>query len=112
MQLNTIDIIVVALFFLSMVVIGIYAYFKNKSSEDFFVAGGNLPWWLSGISHHVSGYSGAVFVAYAALAYTHGFSLYVWWAFAIGIAILATAKIFPVYWVRLRKRFQIQPPLE
>ena len=112
MQLNIVDIIVVALFFLFMVVIGIYAYFKNKSSEDFFVAGGSLPWWLSGISHHVSGYSGAVFVAYAALAYTHGFSLYVWWAFAIGIAILATAKIFPVYWVRLRKKFQIQSPLE
>ena len=67
---------------------------------------------LSGISHHVSGYSGAVFVAYAGLAYTHGFSLYIWWAFTIGVTILASAKIFPVYWVRLRKRFQIQSPLE
>lgn len=112
MELNSIDIIVVCLFFLSMVIIGVYAYFKNKSSEDFFVAGGNLPWWLSGISHHVSGYSGAVFVAYAALAYTHGFSLYVWWAFTIGVVVIATSKIFPVYWVRLRKKFQIQSPLE
>jgi SSS family transporter len=112
MELNNIDIIVIVAFFLSMIVIGIYSYSKNKSSEDFFVAGGNLPWWLSGISHHVSGYSGAVFVAYAALAYTHGFSLYMWWAFPIGISVVACAKIFPVYWVRLRKRFQIQSPLE
>lgn len=112
MELNSIDIIVIVAFFLSMVVIGIYSYFKNKSSEDFFVAGGNLPWWLSGISHHVSGYSGAVFVAYAGLAYTHGFSLYMWWALPIGITVVALAKIFPVYWVRLRKRFQIQSPLE
>ena len=95
-----------------MLLIGVYAYFKNQSSEDFFVAGGHLPWWLSGISHHVSGYSGAVFVAYAALAYTYGFSLYVWWAFTIGSAVIASAKIFPVYWVRLRKKFQIQSPLE
>ena len=72
MELNYIDLIVIFAFFLSMVIIGVYAYFKNRDSEDFFVAGGNLPWWLSGISHHVSGYSGAVFVAYAALAYTHG----------------------------------------
>ncbi|MFK5973879.1 MAG: Na+:solute symporter [Flavobacteriaceae bacterium] len=112
MELNYIDFLVIGVFFLSMIIIGIYAYFKNKSSEDFFTAGGNLPWWVSGISHHVSGYSGAVFVAYAALAYTHGFSLYVWWAFSIGTAIIATAKIFPVYWVRLRKKFKIQSPLE
>lgn len=112
MELNNIDIIVVCAFFVAMIIIGFYASFKNKSSEDFFVAGGDLPWWLSGISHHVSGYSGAVFVAYAALAYTHGFSLYIWWAFTIGVAVIATAKIFPVYWVRLRKRFQIQSPLE
>ncbi|WP_026811163.1 sodium:solute symporter family protein [Arenibacter latericius] len=112
MELNNIDYIVIAIFFLSMLLIGVYAYLKNQSSEDFFVAGGHLPWWLSGISHHVSGYSGAVFVAYAALAYTYGFSLYVWWAFTIGSAVIASAKIFPVYWVRLRKKFQIQSPLE
>lgn len=112
MELNNIDLLVIFVFFLSMVVIGIYAYFKNQNSEDYFIAGGNLPWWLSGISHHVSGYSGAVFVAYAALAYTHGFSLYVWWALTIGTAIVASAKIFPVYWVRLRKKYQIQSPLE
>ena len=112
MELNSIDIIVICAFFLSMVVIGIYSYFKNKSSEDFFVAGGNLPWWLSGISHHVSGYSGAVFVAYAALAYTHGFSLYIWWALPIGVSVVGLSKVFPVYWVRLRKKFQIQSPLE
>lgn len=112
MELNYIDFLVIGIFFLSMILIGAYAYFKNQSSEDFFVAGGNLPWWLSGISHHVSGYSGAVFVAYAALAYTYGFSLYVWWAFTIGTAVIATAKIFPVHWVRLRKKIKIQSPLE
>lgn len=112
MELNYTDFLVIGIFFLSMILIGVYAYFKNKSAEDFFVAGGHLPWWLSGISHHVSGYSGAVFVAYAALAYTYGFSLYIWWAFTIGTAVIASAKIFPVYWVRLRKKIKIQSPLE
>lgn len=112
MELSLIDLIVIILFFLLMLGIGIWSYFKNSSSEDYFVAGGTLPWWLSGISHHVSGYSGAVFVAYAGLAYTHGFSLYIWWAFTIGLTILVSAKVFPVFWVRLRKRFHIQSPLE
>src|SRR5437763_8361184 len=44
------------------------------------VAGGKIPWWLGGISHHVSGHSGVVFVAYAEVAYQYGFTLYVWWA--------------------------------
>ncbi len=112
MALNRVDIVVISVFFLVMLIIGIWSYFKNKDADDYFVAGGNLPWWLSGISHHVSGYSGAVFVAYAGLAYTHGFSVYVWWAFTIGITIMASARVFPVFWVRLRKKFHIQSPLE
>ena len=112
MALNALDIIAIVLFFLSMLVIGVISYFRNKNSEDYFVAGGKLPWWLAGISHHVSGHSGAVFVVYAAVAYTHGFTMYMWWALPVGVVIIASAKIFPVYWVRLRKNFQIQSPLE
>ncbi len=112
MTFNTLDIVVIILFFLSMIIIGVMSYFKSKNSEDYFVAGGKLPWWLAGISHHVSGHSGAVFVAYAAVAYTHGFTMYMWWAFPVAIVIISTAKIFPVYWVRLRRELQIQSPLE
>lgn len=112
MELSTLDLIVIGLFFLLMLLIGVWSYFRNTDSEDYFVAGGKLPWWLSGISHHVSGYSGAVFVAYAGLAYTHGFSVYIWWALTIGTTVMISAKVFPVFWVRLRKRFKIQSPLE
>src|SRR5450755_5127175 len=108
MNFNTLDLIVIILFFLSMVVVGALSYFRSKNAEDYFIAGGKLPWWLAGISHHVSGHSGAVFVAYAAVAYTHGFTIYIWWALPVGIAIIVSAKLFPVYWVRLRKNFQVQ----
>lgn len=112
MTFNKLDLVVIILFFLSMVVVGVISYFKSKNSEDYFVAGGKLPWWLAGISHHVSGHSGAVFVAYAAVAYTHGFVIYMWWALPVAMVIIGTAKIFPVYWVRLRRELQIQSPLE
>lgn len=42
MTFNTLDLIVIILFFLSMLVIGIWSYFKSKNSEDCFVAGGKL----------------------------------------------------------------------
>lgn len=112
MNFNKLDLVVIILFFLSMVVVGVISYFKSKNSEDYFVAGGKLPWWLAGISHHVSGHSGAVFVAYAAVAYTHGFVMYMWWALPVAIVVIGTAKIFPVYWFRLRRELQIQSPLE
>lgn len=106
------DWIVLFFFFLVMVLIGFWSYRKVNRTSDFYVAGGQLPWWLSGISHHVSGYSGAVFVAYAAIAYTHGISLYVWWALTIAIAILGGAKIFPPAWVRLRIHYKVESPME
>jgi len=109
---NTLDVSVIVVFFLLMIGVGIWSYFKSRDADDYFVAGGKLPWWLAGISHHVSGHSGAVFVAYAAVAYTYGFTIYVWWALTVGIAMLATAGLFPVYWVRLRKTLHIQSPIE
>lgn len=110
--LNILDFIVIIAFFVTMTVVGVFSYYKSKNADDYFVAGGNIPWWLAGISHHVSGHSGAVFVAYAAVAYTYGFTMFVWWALPVGLAIVLTAGIFPAYWVRLRKNFHVQSPLE
>ncbi len=110
--MQELDWAVLGLFFIIMLVLGLWSYFKNEDTEDYFVAGGNIPWWLVGISHHISGYSAAVFVAFAGLAYSYGFSVYVWWAFTIGIGVVAGAKIFPVSWVLSRIKLKIQSPLE
>ena len=60
----------------------------------------------------MSGYSAAVFVAYAAIAYTTGFALYVWWAVGITIACGVGAVLFAPRWPRLRQRLGIISPLE
>lgn len=99
-------------FFLLMVVIGYSSFKKVRGSQDFFVAGGKLPWWLAGISHHMSGYSGAVFVAYAALAYTHGFSLYIWWALPIVVSVTLGSYIIAPRWSKLRTKLNIESPTE
>ncbi|MVZ60697.1 sodium:solute symporter family protein [Sphingobacterium humi] len=110
--MQPIDYVVIVVFFVLLIGIGIYSYFKVDSSADFFTAGGKLPWWLSGISHHVSGYSGAVFVAYASIAYTHGFTMYVWWALTIAIAMIGTIFFIAPRWARLRSKTGIQSPTE
>ncbi|MEX1137554.1 MAG: sodium:solute symporter family protein [Balneolales bacterium] len=110
--MQQLDWAVLVLFFLVMIIIGTWSYKKVGSSADFFIAGGKLPWWLSGISHHISGYSGAVFVAYAAIAYTHGFTIYIWWSFMIAISVFTGAFLIAPRWSRLRSRLNIESPTE
>lgn len=110
--MQPIDYIILVVYFLLLISVGVWAYRRVHNSADYFTAGGKLPWWLTGISHHVSGYSGAVFVAYAGVAYTHGFSLYVWWAGGIFISTIFAAYVVAPRWSRLRSRLGIQSPTE
>lgn len=110
--MHALDWMVVGLFFLGMVAIGVWSRRKSSDSGDFFVGGGKVPWWLSGVSHHVSGHSGVVFVAYAAIAYTLGFTIYVWWALVITVATLIGARLIAPRWPRLRQRLGVQSPTE
>lgn len=106
------DWIVLGLFFLLMIVIGFWSFRQISGTQDFFAAGGKMPWWLSGISHHMSGYSAAVFVAYAGVAYTYGFTIYIWWAIPVSIAIFVGAIFIAPRWSRLRQRMNIESPME
>ena len=110
--MSILDWVVVGGYFLVMVAIGLWARSRIHDSRDFFTAGGKMPWWLSGISHHMSGYSAAVFVGYAAIAYTYGFVLYVWWALGITFAMLVGSFVFVAKWPRLRQRLNVISPLE
>lgn len=110
--MEILDYIVIGFFLLLVVGIGVLSARKIKGTRDYFVAGGRIPWWLGGISHHVSGHSGVVFVAYAAVAYQYGFTLYIWWALPIAVACLVGAFSFAPRWARLRMALNIESPTE
>lgn len=110
--MNGIDYFVMALYALMIVMITLWSMRKVGSTKDFFAAGGKMPWWLSGISHHMSGYSAAVFVAYAAVAYKFGLTIYFWWALPISIAVFIGSVIFAPRWARLRIHMNIESPME
>lgn len=56
------------------IVLGTAYYFSRrmKLTKDFFTAGGNIPWWLSGISFFMASFSALAFVMYAELSYQYG----------------------------------------
>ena len=110
--MSRLDWAVLFAYFVLMLGMGMWARTKIKNASDYFSAGGAMPWWLAGISHHMSGYSSAVFVAYAAIAYTTGFSIYIWWACTIMLAMVAGYSVFPPRWARLRQVTGMISPLE
>ncbi len=50
-----------------------------------------------------AGYSAAVFVAYAGVAYSYRFTLYLWWALTTAIAVFVGALGIAPRWARLRE---------
>ncbi|MBK0867742.1 Na+:solute symporter [Saccharopolyspora sp. HNM0986] len=110
--MHPLDWAVVAGYLLVMLGIGVWAHRQVADTADFFTAGGRMPWWLAGISHHMSGYSAVVFVAYAGVAYEQGIVSYVVFMFPLAIATGIGAFLFAPKWNRLRLHYGIASPLE
>ncbi|GAA0226028.1 Na+:solute symporter [Saccharothrix mutabilis subsp. mutabilis] len=110
--MGTLDWLVVGGYFFVMVAIGYWSRGRIKNIADFFTAGGRMPWWLSGISHHMSGYSAVMFVAFAAEAYRLGLTVYIWWALTIGVGVGIGAFLWAGAWNRLRSNHGVKSPLE
>src|SRR5882757_2768145 len=111
-DMNSLDWAVLIAYFGVMVAIGVWSHKRVDDVGDYFTAGGKMPWWLSGISHHMSGYSAVMFTGYAAIAYTYGVTSYVTWSFPIAIGIAIGAKLFAPRLNRVRSRLHVASPLE
>src|SRR5437867_4392086 len=75
--------------------VGIYLTRFNKTVDDFFKGGGKIPWWISGISTFVAGFSAFMFVAAAGYTYRNGMGAVVlftaaFWAYGLGYFVYAT----------------------
>lgn len=96
-----IDLIVFVLYLTLVFVIGLVSAGKNKDSEDYFLAGRKLTWWVIGGSliaanistHHFIGMSGQGFAVGLAIA------SYEWLA---AIVLILVAKFFLPYFLKSR----------
>lgn len=70
--MNLTDLIVVILYLLGLVVMGGIFYRRNKSANDMFAAGGQSPWWVSGLSSFMTMFSAGTFVVWGGIAYRFG----------------------------------------
>ena len=102
MKLAPIDIIIVVAYIGVVLYIAARSHhFAGKSLENYFLAGRNMPGWMTGISYAASMVSADAAVGYGGLAVATG--LYVSWIYLsrFGIALFVGAMLFAVYWRRL-----------
>jgi Na+/proline symporter len=102
MKLAPIDVLIIAAYMAVIVYIAARSRrFAGKSLENYFLAGRNMPGWMTGISYAASMMSADSAVAYGGLAVVTG--VYVCWFYLsrFGIAFFLGAVLFAVYWRRL-----------
>ena len=97
-QLSTIDYILIITFFSITLFIGIYVSRKSgKNSEEFFLSGRNMPWWLLGLSMVATTFSTDTPNLVTDIVRTNGVSgNWVWWAFLL--TGLLTVFVYAKLW--------------
>ncbi len=104
---NGIDYALIALYFAIIIYVGFYAAKRNKDTDQYFEGGGQIPWFLAGLSNWVSGFSAFMFVAAAGFTYQWG----------LGAAVLFTSATWAylvgyLYFAKMWRRCRLSSPLQ
>lgn len=90
MAFHWFDLVAFIAFIVFVVGVSLYASRKEESSEDYFLAGRNLSWWLIGFSLIASNISSEHFVGMAGRGYDLGLAIASYeWMSAITLVIVA-----------------------
>lgn len=92
MELSNLDIGVLAVFFICVITVGLMKSRKEKTSEDYFLAGRGLKWWLIGFSLIAANISAEQFVGMSGQAARASIGLAVAsyeWVAAITLVVVA-----------------------
>jgi len=101
-KLAPIDILIVfAYTAVILYIAGRSRQFAGKSLENYFLAGRNMPGWMTGISYAASMVSADAAVGYGGLAVVTGLSVSWIYLSRFGFALFLGAMLFAVYWRRL-----------
>ena len=92
MELSILDIVILAVFFVCVITVGLFKSRKEKTSEDYFLAGRGLKWWLIGFSLIAANISAEQFVGMSGQAAKGSIGLAVAsyeWIAAITLVVVA-----------------------
>jgi len=102
MQLNALDFVVIAGYF--VMVIGIGLYFTKRASrsmEDFFLSGRKLPWWVAGTSLAATGFAADTPFMVTELVRQNGIAGN-WFLWCFAMSNLCATFLFFRFWRRAK----------
>ncbi len=108
MQLKFIDWVMIAVYFLFNILIGLY-YRKRatKSTEDFFVGGRKVSWWLAGTSMVATTFAADTPLAVTGLVASYGIAgNWLWWS------MLMSGMLTVFFYARLWRRAGVLTDVE
>ncbi|AWI09526.1 sodium:solute symporter family transporter [Ereboglobus luteus] len=91
----------------SMVLIGWYCSRRNKTTNDYFRAGGRIPWWAAGIAIYATMLSSLTFMAIPAKAYATDWTFF--WA---QLPVLIVAPIIIAVYLPFYRRLNVTSAYE
>jgi cyclically-permuted mutarotase family protein len=98
---GTTNYIVLIAYLLLSLLIGVYFSYKQKSTNDYFIGGGRIPWWASGLSVFGTLLSAITFMAIPAKAFVTDWSFFMLNMTAI-IITPVIAMVFIPFFNRLK----------
>ena len=100
MILTGIDWVVIVLYFVASLVIGlIYARRASGSSDEYFLSGRSIPWWLAGTSMVATTFAADTPLAVTGLTVKYGIAgNWLWWSFVM--SGILTVVFYAALWRR------------
>lgn len=92
--------LVLIIYFAGMLMLGFFFMKREGDTDDFFKAGGRIPWWAAGISIFATTLSAITFIAIPAKSYASD-----WRMFTFNMAIIIIAPVVIRYFLPFFRRF-------
>ena len=106
-QLQALDYIVIAGYFIVIIVAGSYFSRYIRQARDYFTAGAQMSWWLGGISLWMATFSALGFVVYAEIGYKFGLTIITLYCLGIPAKIIG-GMFLAKRWRRARQMSPIE----
>src|SRR5690554_3149835 len=88
--MQLIDYITMGVYLVGILIAGLAMARTGKDTKSFFGAGGQAPWWISGLSLYMSFFSAGTFVVWGAIAYELGWvAITIQWCMALAGLVIA-----------------------
>jgi solute:Na+ symporter, SSS family len=99
-SLGTIDILIIAVYFLLVLIIGFYLKRYAKTGEGFFMAGRSMTSWIAGLSFLAANLGALELMGWSASAYQYGILATHWyWVGAIPAILFLAIVMLPFYYI-------------